>query len=50
MANKPPVKSITLFCVNCTQEFKVNSKDNKGLLIRQQVCPHTILESVEYGK
>ncbi len=43
---KPVVKSIIIWCVSCTQNFTVIKKNNKGELIRQQVCPHTIFEKV----
>ena len=44
--SKLKVKEIILFCTACTQIFRVNKKDENGNIIKQQVCPHTILEEV----
>lgn len=43
---KPTVKEIIIWCVSCTQNFTMSKKNNKGELIEQQVCPHTILKKV----
>jgi len=43
---KPTVKSIIIWCVSCTQNFTINKKNNKGEMVEQQVCPHTILKKV----
>ena len=43
---KPAVKEIIIWCVSCNQNFTVLKKDNKGVLIKQQVCPHTIFQKV----
>ena len=43
---KPAVKEIIIWCVSCTQNFTMSKKNNKGELIEQQVCPHTILKKV----
>jgi len=41
------IKEIIIFCTSCTQKFKVDKKDENGNIIKQQVCPHTILEEVK---
>lgn len=43
---KLKVKEVTFFCTACTQKFTVNKKDENGNIIKQQVCPHIILEGV----
>ena len=43
---KPTVKGIIIWCTACTKNYTVFKKNNKGELIEQQVCPHTILKKV----
>lgn len=45
-AKKIPVHSVTIFCTACTKKFTAIKKSDKGILIRQQFCPHAILEEV----
>ena len=49
IVERPPVERITIYCTSCTKNYSANRKDNKGLLIKQQLCPHTILEEVKYN-
>ena len=46
MVDYSPVQSVEIYCTACTKRFILRKKDDKGILVRQQVCPHTILEIV----
>jgi len=44
--SRASVKSIILYCVPCTRSYTIITKDDKGEMIEQQVCQHTIFKKV----
>ena len=43
---KASVKSIIIYCVPCSKNYSVIRKDDKGELVKQQVCQHITFQKV----
>lgn len=43
---KASVKSIILYCIPCSKNYSVIRKDDKGELMKQQVCQHITFQKV----
>jgi len=43
---KASVKSIILYCIPCSKNYSVIRKDDKGELVKQQICQHITFQKV----
>lgn len=43
---KASVKSVILYCIPCSKNYSILKKDDKGELVKQQVCQHITFQKV----